>query len=211
VAEVSGWPSASGIVEGIIGQRLDLHYPILRRQWTHAAAVTRRLQFVILVVKLAFSRARSQSDAMVVIEEQTLPGVFAACAGLARDKFGCSVGPAVVVGAQQPKLVVDRHSDPRVLVISRGKTGKAQGLCTAERECGLGVISKRNVAAPKRWFVNSDKSVRFNCPVNMVLWSHWLIVLWMPDPLGLAQGTPAFRTCSHSFPHVVYRQLFLPP
>jgi hypothetical protein len=58
---------------GIIGQRLDLHCPILRRQSTHAAAVARRLQFVILVVKLAFSRARSQGDAMVVIEDAHIP------------------------------------------------------------------------------------------------------------------------------------------
>ena len=44
--------------------------------------------------------------------------------------------------------VADRRSDPGVLVISGGKIGKVQGLCIEERERGLGVISKRNVAAP---------------------------------------------------------------
>ena len=58
------------------------------------------------------------------------------------------MGPAVVVGGQQPKLVFDRLPDPGKLVIFRGKTGKAQGLCIEEGEYSLGVISQRNGAGP---------------------------------------------------------------
>ena len=133
---------------GIIRHRLDLRCPVLRRQSIPATAVTRRLKFIILVVKLAFSRARPECDVMVVIEEQTRPRVFVACVGLAAEEFGCSVGPAVIVAFRQLELVADRRSDPGVLVISGGKIGKVQGLCIEERERGLGVISKRNVAAP---------------------------------------------------------------
>jgi hypothetical protein len=98
---------------------------------------------VILVVKLAFSSAGFQGDEIVVAEEQTLPRLFAACIFLAWDEFGCGVGPAIVVGGQQPNLFVDTRTHPRVLV-----PAKPQGLCIQEHEWGLGVVSRGNIAAP---------------------------------------------------------------
>jgi hypothetical protein len=126
-----------------IRHRLELPCPVLRLPSAHVAAVLRRFWFVILVVKLAFSSARFRGDEIVVTEEQTLPRLFTARIFLAWDEFGWGVGARVVIGGQQPNLVVDTGTGPRVLV-----PGKAQGLRIQERKCGLGVVSRGNIAAP---------------------------------------------------------------
>jgi hypothetical protein len=134
----SRWKGEPGI-----GHRLELPCPVLRLPSAHVAAVLRRFWFVILVVKLAYSSARSGGDEIVVTEEQTLPRLFTPRIFLAWDELGWSAGAAVVTGVQQPNFVADTRTGPRVLL-----PGKAQGLCIQERECGLGVISRGNIAAP---------------------------------------------------------------